>query len=63
MGEITLRYALFQRLIAHLQTALYELGEQTESLLDAKEREEIGTFIAQADALIDEALAEVKSSE
>ena len=50
---------IYQRLIAHLQTAISALAEQTESLTDEQKRQEIAEIIERSDRLIDEALQSV----
>jgi len=58
MRCIIVRYEIFQNLIAHFQSTLYELGDQIESLLDDQQREEIGNLMDRSDQLIHQALAQ-----
>lgn len=53
-------YEIFQRLIAHLQSAVKELEKQIEHVGDEKEQREWLDFIASANKLVDEALHDAK---
>ena len=53
---LVIRYELFQKLIAHLQSAVSELRERIEHIRDEKKQEEISWFINESNQLIHEAL-------